>query len=158
MIGEAGVTWAIGDKNELPGRLGLGGWGHTGRFATFSGRTDDGISGFYLVCDQTLWRENPEDDEDGQGIGLFFQYGSIDLDVSDVEQHVGFGFVWTGLLPGRDDDVAGVGLAGRLVAVYFLPGFRRAHLADRSDCCDGDPEDRRRAEEFGDEDRGRVVV
>ncbi len=114
VIGEAGVTWSL--PGGLWGRLGAGGWGHTGTFERFDGSTYDGTAGLYVVFDQTLWRESPPEEEDedderdpgAQGIGLFFQYGYADPDVSEVDHHVGVGLQWVGALPTRDDDVLGV--------------------------------------------------
>lgn len=108
VIGEFGITWECGE-NKLPGRLGVGGWGHTGTFTRFDSTTDNGTSGFYLVLDQALCRENPEAEDDGQGVGAFFQFGQADQDVSEIETHVGAGLSWVGPIPGRDEDVAGVG-------------------------------------------------
>ncbi|MHC4994067.1 MAG: carbohydrate porin [Planctomycetota bacterium] len=101
LIGEVGRTWD-------GGRLGVGAWAHTGTFDRFDGGTEDGAEGFYLTYDQTLWKENPNDDEDEQGIGMFMQYGWADADVSDAEHHIGAGLQWVGPLNGRDDDVTGV--------------------------------------------------
>jgi carbohydrate-selective porin OprB len=108
VIAEAGITWG-NDSGGKPGRLAAGGWWHTGTFDRFDGGSDDGTGGLYLVLDQMLWLENTDDPEDAQGIGLFIQYGYADADVSMIEHHVGGGFVWSGMLPGRDDDVLGLG-------------------------------------------------
>jgi len=110
VIGEAGVTWG-GDGNNLPGRFAGGGWWHTGTFIRFDGATDEETGGFYLLLDQTLWLENPGDPEDGQGIGLFLQYGYADADVSMIEHHGGGGIAWTGPIAGRDDDILGIGVS-----------------------------------------------
>jgi porin len=122
LIGEVGVTWHIG--GDLHGRLGVGGWHHTGTFDRFdagvfdpaTGATtlaprgpDDGASGFYLVTDQAIWRELPTVDDDPQGAGIFLMYGWADPEVSLIEHHVGGGLSWTGLLPSRDEDVLGLG-------------------------------------------------
>jgi len=108
IIGEAGMNWAAGES-ELPGRLGVGVWNHNGTFDRFDGGTEDGTTGFYLVFDQTLWQENPDDEDDEQGVGVYFQYGWADPDVSEAEHHVGIGIVCVGGLPGRDNDVCGIG-------------------------------------------------
>lgn len=110
VIGEVGVTWD-GDGDNLPGRLAVGGWWHTGTFARFDGTTDEETGGLYLVFDQTLWLENPEVPDDGQGLGLFLQYGYADADVSSIEHHAGGGLAWTGPIDGRDDDVLGIGVS-----------------------------------------------
>ena len=122
IIGEAGLTWGHYDPEQLPGRLAVGGWGHTGTFENFSGSDDDGTEGFYIVMDQMLWPENPDNLDDEQGIAFFFQYGYADPDVSEIEHHFGAGVQFTGPIHGRDGDTAGIGIS----AVIFsddAPGF-----------------------------------
>ena len=111
VIGEVGATWVCGTDADsgLPGRVGVGGWGHNGRFDRFDGSTESGTAGFYLVFDQALWRENPDSEDDEQGVAVFFQLGWADPDVSFAHVHVGGGFAWTGPISSRDDDVAGFG-------------------------------------------------
>jgi len=108
-IGEGGLTWSLGE-DELDGRLGLGGWYHNGTFERFDEDTQNGTGGFYLVLDQLLTRENPDDAEDEQGVGIFFMYGRSDPDVSEVDHHVSAGLAWTGPIDGRDSDVLGFGV------------------------------------------------
>jgi porin len=108
-IGEGGVTWLLGE-NHLEGRFGAGGWYHSGTFDRFDGQRQNGAGGFYFVFDQRLYRENPLDEEDEQGIGMFVATGHADRDVSDADHSVSTGMAWTGMIPGRDDDVFGVGL------------------------------------------------
>lgn len=106
LIGETGFNWSI--KDSLPGRAGVGLWHHTGTFDRFDGGTQGGTTGVYLVLDQLLWRENPADDKDDQGIGAFFQYGWADPRISAVDHHVGLGLAWSGAIPSRDQDVLGI--------------------------------------------------
>lgn len=105
-IGEAGTRWG-GGGGLLPGRVALGVWHHTGTFATFAGGTRSGATGFFLVFDQLLYEENSGAD-DGQGLGLFAQLGLAEEDLSAIDQHLGVGLEWRGLLPDRDDDVVGL--------------------------------------------------
>jgi porin len=113
VVGEVGLSWDM--RENLPGRLAVGVWGHTGTFATFDGGTDSGTTGFYCLVDQRLWQEDPCDEEGEQGFGMFFQYGYANPDASAIEHHVGGGVAWTGLVPSRDYDVAGLGMT----AVFF---------------------------------------
>ncbi len=119
VIVEAGKRWAVGE-HALPGRVGIGAWHHTGTFVEFNGSIDDGTEGFYLTVDQVLWRENPGDEDDEQGVAAFFQYGLADGHVSAAEHHIGGGVVWIGALPGRDDDA--LGAAFGLVIFSDEPG------------------------------------
>lgn len=104
-IGEAGYTW--GGERSLSGRVAAGAWHHDGTFAQFSGGTKGGATGFFVVYDQMLYQEQSSG-EDGQGIGLFAQYGWADPELSEVEHHFGLGTQWTGALPCRDEDVVGL--------------------------------------------------
>jgi len=109
LVGEVGFRWTLPGNDHLPGRLGIGGWGHTGTFARFDGGTDDGTAGFYLVLDQLVWHPShapAEDDE--RGIGLFFQFGWADQDVAVMDVHVSSGVQWVGPFAARPDDAAGM--------------------------------------------------
>jgi porin len=121
-IGEVDGRWTLAG-GVLPGRLGLGGWGHTGRLEQFEGGAQGGTAGAYLVFDQMLWREHPQDEKDIQGIATFFQYGYADADVSEVGEHLGTGFTWTGLIPHRDEEVLGLGATWARLSDHV--GFRR---------------------------------
>jgi carbohydrate-selective porin OprB len=109
MIGEAGLKWSAEGRRD--GRLGLGAWHHTGSFSRFDGGHDSGTSGVYLVLDQILWREHPEEKDDQRGVAMYFQYGHADSAVSTIVNHVGGGLIWTGAIPTRAGDVTGMGLS-----------------------------------------------
>lgn len=66
--------------------------------------------GFYVMWDQDLYRENRDEEDGGQGIGLFAQYGWSDDRVIEAEQYFGVGLQWTGAIPTRDEDVLGLGV------------------------------------------------
>ena len=108
IIAQTGLAWAGGERG-LSGRAGVGYWQGTGTFDRFAGGTRRGTGGPYLVLDQTLYRENPADAEDPQGVGFYLQYGYADPSVSETDHFGGAGAIWTGALPGRDSDVIGVG-------------------------------------------------
>ena len=115
-IGEAGLKWG----ETLRGRVGAGSWHHTGDMPRFDGRTQSGTTGYYLTLDQQLWRQNPSAADDNKGLAMFAQYGWADAAVSPVEQHLGAGLTWTGLIPGRDSDV--LGLAATYARLSKAPG------------------------------------
>jgi carbohydrate-selective porin OprB len=102
LVGEVGFQ--LGDC-----QLKLGVSHHTGTFDEFDGGTQNGNTGFYALLDASLWKENPDDDEDEQGLGGFLVYDTAESDVTEVDQHFGGGLAWTGALPGRDSDVIGMG-------------------------------------------------
>ncbi|MBI1390393.1 MAG: hypothetical protein GC154_18300 [bacterium] len=101
--------------NGNPGHLRLGAWWNGVDFDRLdasparSAPYDDSY-GFYATWDQTLWRENPEDDNDEQGVGVFAQYGWAPPTRSEARQYYGFGVQWTGAIPDRDDDILGAGV------------------------------------------------
>jgi porin len=106
----------------LPGDLHAGIWHHGGDFDEFpTGGTVKGNHGVYLGADQLIWRENPDDEEDDQGIGVFVQYGWTPDDRNDLRYHIGSGIVFKGLVDGRDDDILGFGYT-RVKFSSFLAG------------------------------------
>ena len=57
-----------------------------------------------------MWRESAEEGNE-QGIGLFARYGYARDHVNTFEHFWSFGGQYQGIIPGRDDDVLGVGVA-----------------------------------------------
>jgi porin len=112
LIAEVGLAWGSGEDGR-PGRLGVGGWRHTGEFERWDGEMEEGTNGFFLVFDQMIWVEVPAGEDEvpvlAQGIGAYLQYDRADPDVFDLTQHFGIGATWRGAINGRDDDVIGIG-------------------------------------------------
>lgn len=73
-------------------------------------RTSNGDWGAYISCDQLVFKENDKED-DKQGLGLFLRYGHANGDVNTISNFWSFGASYTGLIPKRDEDVCGAGLA-----------------------------------------------
>jgi len=113
-IYEVGVVPHLPSPNgPLPGAYRAGLWYDPRPKETHSGgtRTDD--VGFYLSFDQMLLRENADD---AQGLGVFARYGYADAKVASVECFWSVGCQYLGLIPTRDADVLGFGVAqGTLV-------------------------------------------
>lgn len=123
---ESGYNWTLAGETK-PGMVKLGGWFHTA--ATGHQRLDDtGLSladplssgnpkslsenwGLYLAAEQVLWKENPDDKESAQGFGIFSRAGYAPGDRNQINFYLEGGVTRTGLFPGRDDDVCGLGLA-----------------------------------------------
>ncbi len=106
-IGEIGATIPICDGlGDL--RVAAGAYYDTGRHDRFDGGTQDKANGFYFLAENQVWRENPDDKEDAQGVSVFGQFGISDDKVSEVKQHIGLGVSAVGLLPARDADVTGL--------------------------------------------------
>lgn len=109
---EVSVTPQFGHQGELPGTYKIGNWIHSHEFdnlATGIG-TVNGNHGYWLNIDQILWIE-PDSGDEPQGLGVFAQYGWSPSDRNAVDRYHGLGLTYRGLLPQRDVDLIGVGLA-----------------------------------------------
>ena len=122
---------------RLPGTLKLGAWYDTGRFAdqrvTSSGlsladpsgagdpATHEGNYGGYAIADLKLWHEPDAVD---QGLGVFLRVAGSPADRNLVDFYVDAGMTYTGLVPGRDADIAGL-------AIGFAHVSGVARAADR---------------------------
>jgi porin len=107
-IGELDLRFSLAD-GALPGRVALGATLHTGTFDRFDGTSQHGAKSFYATFDQLLWREHADDAEDLQGIGFGAIVGRADDEVSEAARQFSGGLTWTGFLPGRDQDLLGLG-------------------------------------------------
>jgi porin len=108
-IVEAGFKWTL--PGARAGRVGVGGWYHSGEFARLDGSgSDNGASGPYATFDQTLWKKYPDQDDDNQGITMFAMLGYADPEISPVQWQFATGATWTGAIPNRTQDALGVGM------------------------------------------------
>ena len=108
---EAGVAPQIPSTNgPLQGTYRFGIWIDHQDKMKFAGGTESSETGLYVSCDQVVWLEN-SDEEDTQGLGAFFRWGIADDDVSDIKSFWSAGLQYQGPIPGRDDDVIGLGYA-----------------------------------------------
>ncbi len=105
------------DPEGLPGFFKLGVWHNTGQFNDVVRQDEggqaikhDGDTGGYLVVDKMLYREKED-----EGLGFFLQFGSNSKDVNEVNTYVGAGIHYRGLIPGRDQDEAGIAVAHAIV-------------------------------------------
>ena len=99
-------------RGTLPGTYRFGVWYDTTEKTFFkTGKKRSYDSGFYMSFDQVLYRENPNDKDDTQGLTGFFRYGLADPRVRDIREFYSGGFQYQGLLPRRDEDVFAVGYA-----------------------------------------------
>ncbi len=80
-----------------------------GRRLTVPLKRDD--LGFFFNMDQMLWKEDPGDQADAQGLGMFFRYGFAHEEANAIEHFWSIGAQYQGLVPTRDDDVLGFGFA-----------------------------------------------
>lgn len=111
-VGELEYEYALAD-GQLPGALAIA-IGHASAGDVF-GQAVPSENGYYIQLEQLVFRENRCDELNPQGLGLFVSYlprsstGENPLPV--INDSVVGGMVYTGLIPGRDEDVVGAGLA-----------------------------------------------
>ncbi|MBL8877978.1 MAG: carbohydrate porin [Phycisphaerales bacterium] len=72
--------------------------------------------GFYAGFDQAVFRENPADSSDEQGLGVFARYGYAHSDVNEIENFWSVGWQYLGLIPTRDEDTLGFGVASGILS------------------------------------------
>jgi porin len=88
-------------------KLGVGGWILTANVEDYTGQAHDFNHGLYLIAEKTLFSEGKE----AQGLGAFAQFGFADPHRNQIGSYWGAGMQYTGLIPGRDHDVAGLAVA-----------------------------------------------
>ena len=83
---------------------------HSGMFPSVLNDTDqiDGNMGVYFIADQQLTTK--DDDENGEGLGLFVQLGTAPGDQNLVRSFASVGINYTGPFAKRNEDVLFVGL------------------------------------------------
>ncbi|MFQ5422654.1 MAG: carbohydrate porin [Phycisphaerae bacterium] len=74
--------------------------------------------GFYLSFDQLLYKEN-DTAGDQQGLGAFLRYGSAQREVNRIDNFWSLGVQYQGLIPKRDTDVLGLGVAQSILSDRF---------------------------------------
>ena len=90
----------------LPGNYKFGGyWDTEPRLDFKTGLQERGTGGFYLAFDQMVWRE-PDTTDQGPTPWITFHWAPPDK--NPQTWFVNWGVVYRGMIPGRDDDVAGL--------------------------------------------------
>jgi porin len=103
-------------------KVSVGGWVYTRRLEAWAPEESLGRSwGLYLLGEQLLHQES-----DGTGeLSGFARVGTAASGVHRLDLSLGGGLVYRGALPGRPDDVAGVGIAYARNGSPFLRAQRR---------------------------------
>ena len=131
-MNEAQLYWGKGDACKcLPGFVKAGAWFQSGQYAdALADSTSSGNSGFYLLLDQMLFRENAQNDPTSdEGLGFFGRTGFTPPDRNVVDFFFDLGLTYRGLIPGRKED--SLGLAYGFAAVS--PDERHAISASGGD-------------------------
>jgi porin len=94
----------------MNGTYKLGAFYHSGQFEKLArpSEREKGATGLYLLADQVVYREAPGSP---QGLGTFLQLGYAPDKTSLNDKYAAVGLNYTGLIPGRPYDQAGVALA-----------------------------------------------
>lgn len=124
-IYELALKSSFGEQKDLPGTYRFGAWYHSDDFEEVGDDADtdvfEGNNGFYLAFDQMLYHEKGDSD---QGLGTFFQFGWAPENRNEIDRYFGVGLSYVGLIPGRDEDITGIGLAQALWS-NRIDGFTR---------------------------------
>lgn len=112
VLGELGHQRSGGQGRFF--RAALGAWHYTTTFddvlavdADGEPLRRDGTGGVYALVEGTLFAER----DATQGLSAFLRAGVADAEVNQFRAAYAAGLAYTGLLPGRDEDVAGLGVA-----------------------------------------------
>lgn len=99
---------------SLKGNYIVGGWFHSGDHeeittASFIRQFNHNY-GFYAGIDQMLYKEST-DKEDDQGLYLLGQYSYTPAKYSEISHYFGGALLYRGLIPHRNNDTSGIGVA-----------------------------------------------
>jgi len=120
---ELGYLLNQGENDKgLPGTYKLGGWVDTANFATWSSQAayangtgpiqSAGVGyGIYGVADQTVWKKEASAGVEPQSLSVCLRAGAAPSCSSEIDFDIDGAVNFTGLIPGRKDDVLGVGLS-----------------------------------------------
>jgi porin len=121
VIGEAGFQRGAEKGRFL--RAALGAWHYTTEFDDIMQpdppapvRSSDGSYGVYALLEGGLYSEPGQA---VQGLSGFLRVGFADETVNPIGRYAGAGLVYTGLFPGRDEDVLGLGLSAAFLGQDF---------------------------------------
>lgn len=124
---EFGLTpkWKT-EKGTLPGAYKFGWWYNPRTLTVFKDTLGGALSddfetgdvGFYVTLDQLIYKEN-DDPTDKQGLGMFLRYGYAHGDVNQLEHFWSAGTQYRGLIPERDNDLLGFGVAQSILSKQY---------------------------------------
>ncbi len=115
---EAQLAVALSTPNgKMPGGYRVGFWHETTDKPRHDGSGESNHDvGFYTSINQMVFKEIRDAPDDKQGAGVFGRLGFADGDVNDIHTAWSAGGQYRGLIPSRDDDVLGFGVAQSLLA------------------------------------------
>ena len=114
---------------ELPGIMAIGALYESA--GMIDGQRVSPVHEYYFQFEQVLYRECPCEEESGQGLAMFGGYyprfPGEQRSVKAIGDSSVVGVTYTGLLPGRDEDVLGIGIAS---AELFQGGTHRETVTE----------------------------
>lgn len=100
------------DPKKLPGYYKIGFQGNTGQFFNFrTGQTENGSYGGYVTLEKMLYAEPNTRIPRSQGLMGFMKFSGTSGTNTVVNLVTSAGLSYAGLFPGRDSDMAGIGVA-----------------------------------------------
>lgn len=127
-LGEAGLVRDADSGRFL--HAAVGGWYYTRGFddllylnANGDPMRRTGSWGVYALVEGELYREPGQG---AQGLSGFLRAGAGDPQVNAISYSVSGGLAYTGLLPGRDEDIAAFGVSAGLAGNSFIAAQRQA--------------------------------
>ena len=118
IIDEIGFLTQDLDESNPYGKFSIGSWYETAKYDDLE--DVDGLGnpiqhrnnfGFYGMGEYQVYREEPGNKDNKQGLGIFARVGYANSKVNQFNYYIGAGANYTGLIPGRDDDQLGLSLA-----------------------------------------------
>ncbi len=122
---ETGLTRAEGSDAPYY-KVALGGWYHTKRCEDLAGQPVENNGGGYVIVERQIYQEQDK----AQGLGIFGQVGSAPDDINVIAYSVIGGLNYTGLIPGRDEDVTALGFSQAILSDDYLALEENAGLND----------------------------
>lgn len=96
-------------------KIAIGGWYYTGKFNHILRENNLGTPvkqignyGMYVLAESKIFSEM---DSSNQGLSVFSRFGYADPNVNQFIYYFGAGMVYDGIIPGRDNDQAGLAIA-----------------------------------------------
>jgi porin len=114
---EAGITSTEEDSVTDYFKLAVGGWYQTTNFIDYADRERSNNSGAYIIAERKILSE---ESDPAQGLGVFGQFGLAQGDRNFIAQYLGAGLHYTGLICGRDLDIATFGVASAMHGDDYL--------------------------------------
>ncbi len=102
------INYLNSEDEERFYKFSLGTWMYSAEFEKIEDPSETGTGnfGFYAMAESQLYQE-----DENQGLAAFARFGMANTDYNPIGNYIGFGTVYTGLLPGRDDDQVGLAVA-----------------------------------------------